>query len=112
MMIPKGEVILISLVFFAVLFLIDLYVYKGIKAAFSSSAPGIRHTTKRVYWIVNFVFLLAAAYLLLTFSWKSAPSGYPLKILAGAFVLLYFPKIVFGFFLLGEDIYRVIRAGI
>ena len=98
------------LVFFLVLFLIDLYVFKGIKTIFSSSSFPIRRTARWVYWSVNIAFILCAVYAIFSFSTSNKHTTFMFAFVAAAFVLLYVPKLIFGVFLLTEDVYRIVRA--
>lgn len=99
------------LLFFAVLFLLDTYVFKGIAAAMSQFQPRIRSVVKLVYWTANVAFMVFAAWVFIDFPKVAGPTSPQIKVLFMLFVLLYIPKLVFGLFLLGEDAWRLLRAG-
>jgi predicted MPP superfamily phosphohydrolase len=105
-----SKVIIGFIIFFLVLFLIDLYVFKGVKTIFSNSSFPVKRTATWLYWSVNVAFILCTLYAV--FSYSQHPKGIPFlfQFVIAAFVLLYIPKLIFGVFLLGEDIYRLLRA--
>lgn len=105
-----GHLILVLLIMFAILFLIDLYVHKGVVAAFSRSSKTTRRWVNIVYWITNAGFIGLGIYIILTFSAASMTANVPFKLFAASFVILYSSKIIFAIFLLAEDAYRLIRA--
>jgi predicted MPP superfamily phosphohydrolase len=96
--------------FFIVLFLIDFYVFKGVKTVFSTSSIPVKRTAAWAYWSVNIAFLICALYAVFHFSFNTKHTSVMFEFVAGAFVLLYIPKLIFGVFLLGEDIFRLLRA--
>jgi predicted MPP superfamily phosphohydrolase len=105
-----GNMVFGLIIFFAILILIDFYVYYGIKAAFSKSSARTRRGVNITYWLTNIFFFVFGLYIVFTFSSASTSTSTPFKLFAASFVILYVPKIVFGLFLLAEDIYRVLRA--
>ena len=98
------------LILFTILILIDVYVYKGVQAAFSKSSSLARRGVSILYWSLNSCFLALGIYLVFTFSSSSNSTGIPFKLFAASFVILYAPKLLFGLFLLAEDFYRLLRA--
>ncbi len=105
-----GRAVLGITIFFIVLFLIDFYVFKGVKTIFSTSSFPIKRTAAWAYWSVNIAFLLCAIYAAFSFTFFAKRTPFIFEFVAGAFVLLYLPKIIFGVFLLGEDVFRLLRA--
>lgn len=105
-----GHLVLGLLIIFAILFLIDLYVHKGVVAAFSRSSKIARRSVNIIYWATNVAFIGLGVYIILTFSAASMASNIPFKLFAASFVILYSSKIIFAIFLLAEDAYRVVRA--
>lgn len=105
-----GKIIFGFTLFFLVLFLIDLYVFRGVKTIFSTSSFPIKRIAAWAYWSVNAAFILCALYAVFTFSFFTKHTPFIFEFVIGAFVLLYVPKLVFGVFLLGEDVYRLLRA--
>ncbi len=105
-----GKVIFGFTLFFLVLFLIDFYVYKGVKTVFSDSSFPVRKSAAWVYWSVNVSFLLVAMYAAFNFSYFNKRTPFLFEFVAAAFLLLYLPKLIFGVFLLGEDVVRLFRA--
>lgn len=97
-------------VFFLVLFLIDLYVFRGVKTIFSTSSFPVKRSATWVYWSVNIAFILCALYSLTSLSKLEKHTPFIFQFVLAAFVLLYVPKLIFGIFLLAEDVYRVLRA--
>jgi len=105
-----GRVVFGFFIFFLVLFLIDLYVFKGVKTVFSTSSFPVKRIASWVYWSINILFILCTLYAVSTFSYNARHTTFIFSFVAAAFVLLYIPKLIFGVFLLGEDIYRLFRA--
>jgi uncharacterized protein len=97
-------------IFFLILFLIDLYVFRGVKTIFSASSFPVRRSAAWIYWSVNIAFLLCALYAIFSFSFFRKHASFMFEFAIGAFVLLYIPKLIFGVFLLSEDVFRLVRA--
>lgn len=105
-----SKVVLGFTIFFLVLFLIDLYVFKGVKTIFSTSSFPVRRIAAWLYWLVNLAFIGCVIYTIVTFSFFTKRPSFIFQFVAAAFVLLYVPKLIFAIFLLGEDVYRLFRA--
>ena len=105
-----GTTIIGFIIFFLVLFLVDLYVFKGVKTIFSTSSFPVRRNAAWLYWLVNAIFIVCAIYAMFSFSNRSVRPSFIFQFVIAAFVLLYIPKLIFGVFLLIEDIYRLVRA--
>jgi predicted MPP superfamily phosphohydrolase len=105
-----GSVVIGLIIFFAVLILIDLYVHKGVLAAFSKSTKRTKRIISWIYWITNITFILYGILVIINFSSSSMEKSMVFKLLAASFVILYVPKIIFALFLLVEDVYRLLRA--
>ncbi len=105
-----GRMIIGFIIFFLVLFLIDLYVFKGVKTIFSTSSFPVKRIASWVYWLVNITFILLTLYTVFSFSFFSKHTPFMFEFIAAAFVILYIPKLIFVFFLLLEDVYRLFRS--
>jgi predicted MPP superfamily phosphohydrolase len=105
-----GSLIFGIVITFIILLLIDLYVYKGVRAAFSHSGDIVKRIVMIIYWLATIFFVGLGLYILSTFTSPTTSTGYPFKLFAASFIILYSPKILFGLFLLVEDTYRLIRA--
>ncbi len=110
-----GRVIFGFIIFFLVLFLIDLYVFRGVKTIFSSSSFPVRRIAAWIYWLVNITFSLCAIYIILSVTYFGHTTHvrhtpFLVSFAIAAFLLLYIPKLIFGSFLLLEDVYRLLRA--
>lgn len=105
-----SKVILGFAIFFLVLFLIDLYVFKGVKTIFSTSSFPVKRTAAWLYWFVNMAFIICAFFAIVTLTNRNNHTPFIFKFVAAAFVLLYIPKLIFSVFLLGEDVFRLLRA--
>ena len=97
------------LLFLGIMLLLDIYVFYGLRAAFSSARA--RTIFAWVYWCITVSFLLFAGHTILTFSRDAGPAAPSVKYAMGFFVLLYIPKIFLLFFFGLEDVYRLFRAG-
>ena len=91
------------------IFLIDLYIFSGVKDAFSSLRT--RFWVSIGYWGITILFYVLAIYMFLSFSRAEGPAAPPVKWTMSLFVLLYIPKLVLLFFFGMEDVYRIVRAG-
>ncbi|MBI3511046.1 MAG: metallophosphoesterase [Bacteroidetes bacterium] len=95
--------------FLAFLLLIDFYVFSGVRTLTTGYTARTRKIIHWSYWIVSgslylWFFLL---YFLVTFD-KLIPR--PAMAFIVTWVLFFIPKLVFVFFLLGEDVYRLLRS--
>ncbi|MFI5163913.1 MAG: metallophosphoesterase [Bacteroidia bacterium] len=97
------------LIVLGILFLLDLYIFYGIRAAFSSSRA--RSIIAWTYWGVTFSFFALVIYMSLNFSRADGPAAPLVKWSMGMFVLLYIPKLVLLLFFGVEDVFRLLRAG-
>lgn len=104
-----GPTVLGMLIFVAILLLIDWYVFSGVKAATSALAARTRRIIHWTYWILNISLAVSMCLLPLIANFNK---GMPRPIMSffGIWVLVFVPKLVFLIFLLGEDIYRVLRG--
>src|SRR5581483_394310 len=106
----KSSVIFGVIIVFIILFLIDLYVHKGLMAAFSKASQRMRRIINGIYWLTNIAFIGLGLYIVFSFSPSSPVTSIPFKLFAASFIVLYAPKILFGLLLLAEDVYRLLRA--
>lgn len=106
----EGRIVFGIISFFLVLFLIDLYIFRGVKTIFSTSSFPVKPIATWVYWSVNLSFLIIALYTIFSFSFFKKHTPIILEVAIALLLLLYVPKLVFGFFLLCEDIFRLFRA--
>lgn len=97
------------LIVLGLLLLIDIYVFYGFRAAFSSARA--RTIATWVYWGVTVAFFALITIMALNFSRNEGPGAPLVKWSMGAFMLLYIPKLVMLFFFSMEDVYRLLRAG-
>ncbi len=98
---------------FIVLFIIvmlDIYVFKGIKVLCQDMENKLfRKIVYGIFWGITICLILYLFALILTFKGERGPTKQS-AILMSLFVLFTLPKIIFGLFLLGEDIFRLFRA--
>lgn len=105
----SASAIVRSLLFIAVLFLIDLYAWKAVATALAGLPLGARRVVKWVYWIISVGMIGAVCYVILNF--KTLRSGHDhsfLFALMGVFVLFLLPKLVLVIFHGAEDL---VQAG-
>ena len=105
----SASVLLRIFITLGILLLIDLYVFSGLKTAFSSTRS--RSIASWIYWGLTFFFFALVIYLSLTFSRSDGPGAPIVKWTIGMFAFLYIPKLVMLLFFGIEDIYRLLRAG-
>lgn len=101
---------LLAFVFFiGFLLLIDWYVFTGLRTLTLGLETRTRKIVHWLYWGINFSLFLW----LITISLLVRFGGYDPKsfsVFLGVWALLFVPKLLFGVFLLGEDIYRLLRS--
>ncbi len=91
----------------AFLFLIDAYVFTGVRAVSSVLSPYPEGVTALVYWSFSIAFLLLSLYIVAGTAQSGSGS---LKVVGSLGALLYIPKLVFSLFLGAEDVYRLLRS--
>lgn len=98
---------LFILLLFSLFILIDLYVFQGLKLFIMHLSVKVRNALKIAFW--SFTILCLSTFLLYHLSSQDA-MGIPLRtfIRAGLFIT-YISKIVFIFFLLLDDLQRLLR---
>lgn len=96
------------LIIFILIFLFDLYVFNGFKAAFTTSR--FRLLSNISYWGVTAIFFATILSIFLFARTEDGP-GHPLfKFTVGFFMLFYVPKLIMFLFFGIEDVYRLLRA--
>lgn len=107
----QGPPILGILIFLGVLLLIDWYVFMGIRPLTASLELRTRRFIHWTYWIIN--ASLFAWFLILFSGMSSSQTGMSRSsmVFMGAWMLFFIPKLVFVLVLLGQDVYRILRAG-
>lgn len=104
-------IILLRVIFFiCILALIDLYVFKGVKAALSIFEISKRHFIYWTFWLLNLFIFVGILYVFLNFKGIRGPDSKLFAILGGVLILSLVPKLVFSIFLLSEDFFRILRA--
>lgn len=105
----SGPPILGIIIFIVVLLLIDFYVFSGVKTIVSGYSVRTRRIVSWGYWALS---ALLVAGLIAIPMMASFNRGFPRSFmtLIGVWVLLFVPKLVFMLFLLGEDVYRILRG--
>jgi uncharacterized protein len=106
-----GPTILGVLLFCGFFLLIDIYVFTGVRASTSALEPRTRRIIHWAYWIINTALVATMASFFLFMS-SSGGKGFPRSFMTffGVFILFFVPKLVFALFLLGEDVYRLLRS--
>ncbi|MFT3885733.1 MAG: metallophosphoesterase [Flavobacteriales bacterium] len=98
------------LLFLGILFLIDLYAWKGISTALPSLPPAARRVIKWVYWTISAGMLVAVVYVGANFrTLRNAHDHSTLFTLFGLLVLFLLPKLVLVIFHGVEDLAQAVR---
>lgn len=99
------------LIFISVLLLIDFYVFQGLRTLTSGLENKTRKIISWVYWGINFFLLLWLIWMFL-FLFLNSTGGIPksFSIFFGIWTLFFIPKLVFATFLIGEDVFRLLRG--
>ncbi|MGP8215267.1 MAG: metallophosphoesterase [Bacteroidia bacterium] len=109
-MVTATRIISFLSIILAILVLIDVYSFTGLKASFRNSSKKTRKFVFGLYWLINGGFILSLLVTALFFAPKHGLAGAWIKFLMGTFFILYVPKLFYIIFLLPEDVYRLIRA--
>ena len=97
-------------IFFGVLFLLDLYAYQGIKFLTASMASGKWRNAIRIgYWAITVSFLVLSIAMFFVPSAKNGPSSRFVSGVFGYFVMMYLPKLIFLLFVAADDIQMGMR---
>lgn len=98
------------LVISIILVLLDLYIFKGIKAAAAHIASNkVKRLIYWTFWLVSLGFIAASFHALFTLNRHEGPHGWYYQGLVAVMVLLVIPKLILAAFLLIEDVFRLIR---
>lgn len=110
-MLPPTTIIIRLLIFLGILFLLDFYVFKGIKTFGSGLASNkARSLIYWIYWLTNIFFFSLVAYIALTFDQSKAFGSAIVPFTIALLILLLIPKLIFAIFLLLEDVFRLLRG--
>lgn len=106
----RGPNIWFLLVLIGFFLLIDLYVFSGVKTLTAGLEARTRRIIHWIYWGISIGLILGLfGFFAMASSYKGFPR--PAMTMFGIFLLFFVPKLVFAIFLLGEDIYRLLRGG-
>lgn len=107
-----GPPVIGILIFLGILLLIDWYVFTGLRPLTAGLETRTRRIIHWVYWGLN-IGLFAWFILAFFVFGDSGKQGMPRSAMTfmGVWVLFFVPKLVFAVFLLGEDVYRLLRGG-
>lgn len=82
---------------------IDIYSYQAIRTLSKTQL-----WPRYAFWILSGAFILLIIYAFLNFDRSAGPQHPVFKIMISSFVLLYVPKLIIIFFMVGEDILRIV----
>lgn len=95
------------LVTFALIFLIDIYVFQAIKTLSKNSS-----LWKSIYWLTTIGVYAVFLLILFTMDRTATTTMRSVSVMMGVMILLYVPKLVVTVFLLGEDVFRILEGGV
>ncbi len=97
------------IIFIGFLLLIDYYVFTGVRTLTSGLETRTRKIVHWIYWGISLSFFV---WLGIIFFTATSGGGMPKSIpsFIGLWALVFVPKLLFLVFLLGEDIYRLLRS--
>lgn len=94
----------------ALILLIDLYTYQGVKFLTSSiSSPRWKTGIRTGYWAITVAFFVLMVSMFFVPSARNGPSSKLVTTVFGFFVMAYLPKLVFLAFILVDDVQILIR---
>lgn len=108
---PIFQLVLWGLLIAGILLLIDFYAYQAVRSATANLSQRWRTGLRWAYWGISIgylVTLLGSMYFI--FQSRMGGGNVTGQFLFGLFVLLYVPKLFVVAFMLGEDLYRLLRA--
>ncbi len=107
-MTPTSVILLRFLILALILFLIDLYVFSGIKAITLKWLPFSRSLTHYSYWILNIGLIFLTV--LFFFAFRNKLVGFPtLMMVIGVLFSFLLAKLIFILVLMGEDVFRLVK---
>ena len=97
------------IIFVGFLLLIDYYVFTGVRTLTQGLEARTRKIVHWIYWGISLSFFVWLGIIFLS---VNANGGMPKSIIPfiGAWALVFVPKLLFLVFLIGEDIYRLLRS--
>ncbi|TND10365.1 MAG: putative phosphohydrolase [Bacteroidetes bacterium] len=97
------------IIFLVILVMIDVYVFQGVRTMTRSmTSQRWRTVIHWSYWIISIGIFAWMGILALTFTPNNGPTQAFMRLI-GVTILFLIPKLVFLFFLLGEDVFRLVR---
>jgi hypothetical protein len=97
------------LLFVGFLLLIDYYVFTGVRTITLGMEARTRKIVHWIYWIISISFFVWLG-LIMVFINSTGTFPRSLYTFIGLWALFFVPKLLFSIFLLGEDVYRLIRS--
>ena len=97
-----------TLIFSAIILLIDFYSYRGVKKLTANYSQKIKRVINIFFWIIP-IFLIAGLFLFSILSIRPANFLSYFHFISGTFILFYIPKLVFIVFNLFDDLYLFIK---
>jgi predicted MPP superfamily phosphohydrolase len=107
-----GPPVMGILIFLAILLLVDWYVFTGIRPLTAGLEARTRKIIHWSYWIINiglFAWFILGFFVVGDSGRQAMPRSF--MTFMGIWLLFFVPKLIFGVFLLGEDIYRLFHGG-
>jgi uncharacterized protein len=99
-------------ILFIILFLIDLYIFQGIKTLTSTlDSETTRKVIHGIFWTINVLFMLLILYAFMSYDRAKGMKTYQIWAFNGV-ILMLVPKLVFAFILLGQDAMRLFGTGV
>lgn len=99
-------------ILFIILFLVDLYVFQGIKTLTSTiDSDTTRKVIHGIFWTVNVLLMLLILYAFMSYDRAKGMKTYQIWAFNGV-ILMLVPKLVFAFILLGQDAIRLFGTGV
>jgi len=92
--------------FVIILLLVDIYFFRAIKTVTEN------HWVYRIYWGIDIVIILLTLFYFISAKYNIITNPKFINVLFGLVVLSLVPKLLAIFFLLTEDIYRLIHAAV
>jgi predicted MPP superfamily phosphohydrolase len=105
----RGPGVIGIIIFIGFLLLIDYYVFTGVRTLTSGLEVRTRKIVHWIYWGLSLSFFLWLGGI---FLFVNANGGIPksMSLFIGMWALFFVPKLLFLIFLIGEDIYRLLRS--
>ena len=107
----NSKIVIMLIVILLIFFAIDWYIFGGIKTLTGDLVGVSRNIVLAVYWIISGSIYIFMFYAFLNYDPQTGP-GKIISTFMSIAILFFVPKLIYGVFLLAEDVFRMIFYGL